>query len=40
MRLDAGCVLKFEVATPTPMVLMLRPRSGSGQWVAREEYEF
>lgn len=40
MRLDAGCKLTYEVPTPTPMVLMLRPRSGYGQWVAREEYEF
>src|SRR5690606_18426926 len=24
---------------PTPFVLMLRPRSGESQWVAREEYE-
>jgi transglutaminase-like putative cysteine protease len=39
MRLDAGCELTFEVGAPTPMVLMLRPRSGYGQWVAREEYQ-
>lgn len=38
MRLAAGCELTFEVSAPTPMVLMLRPRSGYGQWVAREEY--
>lgn len=38
MRLDAGCELIFDVQAPTPMVLMLRPRSGYGQWVAREEY--
>ena len=38
MRLEAGCELTFEVGAPTPMVLMLRPRSGQGQWVAREEY--
>ena len=36
--LQASCTLSFTVATPTPMVLMLRPRSGPRQWVAREEY--
>ncbi|MEP7338219.1 MAG: transglutaminase family protein [Acidobacteriota bacterium] len=38
MRLNAGCSLDFEVSAPTPMILMLRPRSGYGQWVSREEY--
>lgn len=38
MRLQAGCDLTFEVESPTPIVFMLRPRSGYGQWVAREEY--
>lgn len=38
MRLDAGCELTFDMQAPTPLVLMLRPRSGYGQWVAREEY--
>jgi len=36
--LQASCTLSFDVTTPTPMVLMLRPRSGPNQWVAREEY--
>lgn len=36
--LRASCSLSFEVNTDTPMVLMLRPRSGPRQWVAREEY--
>jgi transglutaminase-like putative cysteine protease len=31
-------VLKFEIAILTPFVLMLRPRSGAQQWIAREEY--
>ncbi len=39
MRLDAGCELSFEASTPTPLILMLRPRSGVGQWVVREEYK-
>jgi transglutaminase-like putative cysteine protease len=38
MYLQAGCEIAFEVAAPTPMVLMLRPRSGVGQWVAQELY--
>ncbi len=36
--LQASCSLSFSVELPTPMVLMLRPRSGPGQWVVREEY--
>ena len=38
MRLDAGCKLSFETEIPTPVILMLRPRSGLGQWILREEY--
>lgn len=38
MRLDAGCELLFDAEEPTPLILMLRPRSGAGQWVIREEY--
>ncbi len=38
-RLHASCALSFDVAVPTPMVFMLRPRSGSYQWVASEEYD-
>ncbi|NJK78758.1 MAG: transglutaminase family protein [Chloroflexaceae bacterium] len=40
MRLDAGCMLTYHVEAPTPAMLMLRPRSGASQWVARQEYEF
>ncbi len=36
--LRVSCSLAFDVALPTPMVLMLRPRSGPGQWVASEAY--
>jgi len=36
--LRASCTLCFDVAMPTPLVLMLRPRSGPGQWIAREDY--
>ena len=38
MWLRAACDLAFEVATPTPLILMLRPRSGAQQWVAGESY--
>jgi transglutaminase-like putative cysteine protease len=38
MRLDAGSSLTFEVAEPTPLILMLRPRSGASQWVQSELY--
>ena len=38
MWLRAICDLAFEVATPTPLILMLRPRSGAQQWVAGEAY--
>jgi transglutaminase-like putative cysteine protease len=38
MRLDAGCELTYETEFYTPVILMLRPRSGEGQWVVREEY--
>jgi len=37
-RLQASCSLTFKVPIPTPMVLMLRPRSGARQWVMGEEY--
>ncbi len=38
MRLQAGCTLTFEASAPTPLVLMLRPRSGAGQWIETETY--
>ena len=39
MQLAAGCKLTFDVAEATPFVLMLRPRSGAGQWVHQETYD-
>lgn len=39
MRLNAGCEIGFKVTAPTPMILMLRPRSGTGQWISNEAYE-
>lgn len=39
MWIHASCTIWFNVTVPTPMVFMLRPRSGPGQWVAREDYQ-
>ncbi|MGD2055360.1 MAG: transglutaminase family protein [Gammaproteobacteria bacterium] len=38
MWLRTSCDLAFNITVPAPFVLMLRPRSGAQQWVAREEY--
>ena len=38
MWLEVSCDLTFEIPAPVPFVLMLRPRSGTQQWIAREEY--
>ncbi len=38
MWLTASCSLEFNIPAPTPFLLMLRPRSGWQQWIAREEY--
>lgn len=38
MWLITSCELSFQIEVQTPFVLMLRPRSGVHQWVAREEY--
>ncbi|GAA3950524.1 transglutaminase family protein [Allohahella marinimesophila] len=38
MWLRTRCDIRFNLSVPTPFVLMLRPRSGAQQWVAREEY--
>lgn len=39
MWLQIGCELLFEIEVPTPFILMLRPRSGSEQWLARDEFK-
>lgn len=36
--LRTRCEIDFEIDAPTPFILMLRPRSGTDQWVAREAY--
>ena len=38
MWLKAYCELTFDAQIPTPFILMLRPRSGRSQWIARESY--
>ena len=38
MWLRTSCDFTFDIKVPMPFVLMLRPRSGAQQWVAREEY--
>ena len=39
MWLKTSCDLVFDIQVSTPFVLMLRPRSGAQQWIAREEYK-
>ncbi len=39
MRLEAKCEMTLNVEEPSPLIAMLRPRSGAGQWVVRESYE-
>jgi transglutaminase-like putative cysteine protease len=38
MWLRTSCELTFDINVPTPFILMLRPRSGAQQWIAKEEY--
>lgn len=38
MWLRTICDLAFNITVPIPFVLMLRPRSGAQQWIAREDY--
>lgn len=38
MWLKTRCQLKFDTASPTTFILMLRPRSGDQQWIASEDY--
>ena len=39
MKVIAGCELLLHTDQPTPVILMLRPRSGLGQWILQEEYK-
>ena len=38
MRLNAGCEINFEANEPIPVIFMLKPCSGLGQSILREEY--
>jgi transglutaminase-like putative cysteine protease len=38
MKLAVGCHLTFDATEPTPLILMLKPRSGDSQWVFSETY--
>lgn len=38
MWLRTSCEITFDVSIETPFILMLRPRNGANQWVARESY--
>ena len=38
MILDATCHISYSCKSAIPAIMMLRPRSGSGQWITREEY--
>ncbi|TWT33875.1 Transglutaminase-like superfamily protein [Posidoniimonas corsicana] len=38
MWLQTSCSLEFDAPVATPFLLMLRPRSGGQQWIAREQY--
>lgn len=38
MQLNVQCQLSLNAQAQTPVILMLRPRSGLGQWIIREEY--
>ncbi len=40
MQLEAGCQLLFETIAPSPLVLMLKPRSGLGQQVIQADCRF
>ena len=40
MRVRASCDLEMHLEVETPLILMLRPRSGASQWVAKETYTF
>lgn len=39
MILDAACRLHYQTTEEVPTVFMLRPRSGWGQWIMREEFQ-
>ena len=40
MQLQAGCEIDLIAERPTPIIAMLRPRSGDAQWLIGERYDF
>jgi len=40
VQLRAGCEIDLSAESPTPLVVMLRPRSGDAQWLISERYDF
>ncbi|MCA1743238.1 MAG: hypothetical protein LC631_04720, partial [Desulfovibrionales bacterium] len=38
MWIRTKCSLNFQLEEATPLILMLRPRSGTQQWITRESY--
>jgi transglutaminase-like putative cysteine protease len=39
MKLQATCTLRVTATAETPLVAMLRPRSGQAQWIVSDRYE-
>jgi transglutaminase-like putative cysteine protease len=39
MKLKAACTMTVTAATDTPIIAMLRPRSGCAQWIVSERYD-
>ena len=39
MKLKAMTTMEFTATAPAPSVVMLRPRSGAGQWIMEEKYD-
>ena len=40
MRVHCSCDLELHLEVATPLILMLRPRSSTSQWVSKERYTF
>ena len=40
MRVRASCDIEMHLEVETPLLLMLRPRSGASQWICNEAYTF
>lgn len=40
MWVDTSCRLELDYVVDTPVILMLRPKSGASQWVSSETFEF